>query len=306
MVTCQLFYGSTAELLYGSALLYNLRVLERQWGTRKFASFIFTTYTLTLGSHFLGYYFDFAKMVLPFTESLASGLYGPIFALLFFFVRDVHSSSVINQSNFSISNKWFTYFIAFRMMMVSKKSYVAAILGLLSGVAWSCNFLYLRKWIFVPNFISNMVQSVYEWFRVDEEKPAYRRTLYGATEDIQDDMMYDFMTRMQTTRRANSRLQMGQGYADTLQPADGPMQEFLNNVGIYTGDGENPQPMGNVHQRNRENGESVSFQYADDDASEEDKIQRLIEMGFTRDAVIQALHNSGHDVQSATNALLSQ
>ena len=47
-----------------------------------------------------------------------------------------------------------------------------------------------------------MVQSVYEWFRVDEEKPAYRRTLYGATEDIQDDMMYDFMTRMQTTRRA--------------------------------------------------------------------------------------------------------
>ena len=40
-----------------------------------FQSFIFTTYTLTLGSHFLGYYFDFAKMVLPFTESLASGLY---------------------------------------------------------------------------------------------------------------------------------------------------------------------------------------------------------------------------------------
>ena len=71
---------------------------------------------------------------------------------------------------------------------------------------------------------------------------------------------------------------MGQGYADTLQPADGPMQEFLNNVGIYTGDGENPQPMGNVHQRNRENGESVSFQYADDDASEEDKVWLVVDL----------------------------
>ena len=47
-----------------------------------------------------------------------------------------------------------------------------------------------------------MVQSVYEWFQVGGEKPVYRRTFYGATDEIQDDMMYDFMTRMQTTGRA--------------------------------------------------------------------------------------------------------
>ena len=65
---------------------------------------------------------------------------------------------------------------------------------------------------------------------------------------------------------------MGQGYADTLQPVDGPMQEFLNNVGMHTRHRADPQPMSNGHQRNMENGESVSFQYSDDDASEEDKV----------------------------------
>ena len=36
------------------------------------------------------------------------------------------------------------------------------------------------------------------------------------------------------------------------------------------------------------------------------QIQRLVEMGFTREAVVEALDNTSHDIQEATNVLLSQ
>ena len=48
-----------------------------------------------------------------------------------------------------------------------------------------------------------MAQSVYDWFQVDDDKPGHRKTFYGATESIQDDMMYDFMSKIQATSAQN-------------------------------------------------------------------------------------------------------
>lgn len=44
LITSQFVYGSFAELLYSSALFYNMRTLERHWGTRKFAVITLTPY----------------------------------------------------------------------------------------------------------------------------------------------------------------------------------------------------------------------------------------------------------------------
>ena len=46
-----------------------------------------------------------------------------------------------------------------------------------------------------------MAQTVYNWFQIDGDKPCHKKTFCGATEEIHDDMMYDYMTRLQASGR---------------------------------------------------------------------------------------------------------
>jgi len=47
ILTYQLCYTNSTEVLFAAMTLYNMRVIERLWGSRKYASFILLTYTLT-------------------------------------------------------------------------------------------------------------------------------------------------------------------------------------------------------------------------------------------------------------------
>eukprot|EP00112_Aurelia_sp_Birch-Aquarium-sp1_P017330 Seg4001.2 transcript_id=Seg4001.2/GoldUCD/mRNA.D3Y31 product="Ubiquitin-associated domain-containing protein 2" protein_id=Seg4001.2/GoldUCD/D3Y31 len=326
LITSQLIYDSTAEFIYGSALLYNLRILERQWGTRKFASFILATCTLTLGSHFLSNSCDFIKEYFPVTETMASGLYGPIFALMIFYMKDVYSGAILNQNGFSITNKWMNYLIAFRMFFVNRRSFVAGILGLISGLAYRYNFLYVNDLLYVPRSASNFAQSVYNWFKTGEDsEPRHRKAFYGATEEIHDDIVYDYLSRLQTMRRGhaqNARERTGQGYADTLQPIGNPLQDLFDSLrmqnrpaGPQNRHVEHQNLLAENHERQLPNQERSDHRSGEEnnataqetnDTTDDDKIQRLVEMGFTREAVVEALDNTSHNIQEATNVLLSQ
>lgn len=48
ILTFQTAYTSSVELLFSTALLYQLRVLERLWGSRKYASFLFVCFCLNV------------------------------------------------------------------------------------------------------------------------------------------------------------------------------------------------------------------------------------------------------------------
>lgn len=48
IATFQLAYSTSSELLFAAAIIYQLRVLERIWGSRKFASFLVATYGLCI------------------------------------------------------------------------------------------------------------------------------------------------------------------------------------------------------------------------------------------------------------------
>nr|OQO23693.1 hypothetical protein B0A51_11837 [Rachicladosporium sp. CCFEE 5018] len=47
LLTWPLVFTNSTEVLFGTMTLYQLRVIERLWGSRKFASFIFSTYIYT-------------------------------------------------------------------------------------------------------------------------------------------------------------------------------------------------------------------------------------------------------------------
>ena len=69
---------------------------------------------------------------------------------------------------------------------------------------------------------------------------------------------------------------MGQGYADTLQPGAGPMQEFLNDVRMHGRNrDQQQQQMPNFSQGNEGSGMTSPHQndaIENDAASEEDKV----------------------------------
>lgn len=48
ILTFQLAYTTSTEVLFSAALIYQLRVLERMWGSRKFASFVVASYGLCM------------------------------------------------------------------------------------------------------------------------------------------------------------------------------------------------------------------------------------------------------------------
>ncbi|KAL1881097.1 hypothetical protein VTK73DRAFT_4774 [Phialemonium thermophilum] len=47
ILTYQLCYTNSSEVLFAAMLLYNMRVIERMWGSRKYASFILSSACLT-------------------------------------------------------------------------------------------------------------------------------------------------------------------------------------------------------------------------------------------------------------------
>ncbi|KAF5006116.1 hypothetical protein FDECE_7488 [Fusarium decemcellulare] len=47
LLTYQLCYTNSTEVLFAAMSLYNLRIVERMWGSRKFASFMTATFLLT-------------------------------------------------------------------------------------------------------------------------------------------------------------------------------------------------------------------------------------------------------------------
>ena len=61
--------------------------------------------------------------------------------------------------------------------------------------------------LYVPRSVSEFAQSVYNWFKTDEDsEPKHRKTFYGATEEIHDDIVYDYMARLQTIRRGHAQV----------------------------------------------------------------------------------------------------
>lgn len=81
LLTFQFAYTSATEVLVSAALLYQFRVLERMWGSRKYASFIFITWiSLTVLTPLLALMLKLGS--LGVYNYIPAGLVGLVFAAL--------------------------------------------------------------------------------------------------------------------------------------------------------------------------------------------------------------------------------
>ncbi len=106
-------FSNSAELLFGSVLLYHYRLIERQWGSAKFASFIaftavfssaiYATVLLVLGKY-VG------------VQRLASGPYAFVYACLFYSFQKIPVSQKFNVFGVTFSDKSYIYIIALQVV----------------------------------------------------------------------------------------------------------------------------------------------------------------------------------------------
>lgn len=290
LVSAQLANEHTFDLLSTCVLLYHFLALERRFGTAKYVSFVLFTWSLSLGLYSTAYS---SRLLHPHISNIAKlpmGMHGPLFAMLLYYFTDIPPGKEKSTGfNLPFSKKLFVYSIAVQYALSSRQAILMSSCGLLSGLIYKLNLLNVQDWFRIPKPICKYVEKVYSFVCPQPVDPVCRDSFMGATEAIQDDIMFDYYNKMQQMRinhigmPQNVRQFTGQGYSDILNPSFGGFQ--------------NP-PTGpelpNAHQ-----------QQAQAQSADETKVQALVDMGFAREAVVLALSNSANNIEQATNVLLS-
>lgn len=152
-LTYQLCYTNSSEVLFASMTLYNMRLIERMWGSRKYASFILTSACITA---------ILPPLLTLILRPLTFGVFnylpaGPtpiIFAILaqyhaiiphIYKYRLALSASPPTDNNFvglTFSDKSYRYLLAAQLALFQwPGSVLGAAIGWLVGYAWRIDLL---------------------------------------------------------------------------------------------------------------------------------------------------------------------
>ncbi|XP_029601170.1 ubiquitin-associated domain-containing protein 2-like [Salmo trutta] len=174
-----------------SLLIYNFRILERRFGSTKFASFLFGTWVLTALVDFLlaeafHYLFDYQVAELP------AGLLGPVFSLFVPFYSSIPKVPVTQLlGQISITNKSLVYIVGLQLLTSSPFMWLVALSGLLSGKLYHGNALRVQRLLFVPRWLSRVGALVLEPLFSGPLPPSETPLGMGATLDIQRQQRMD-------------------------------------------------------------------------------------------------------------------
>ncbi|KAI9733788.1 MAG: hypothetical protein M1818_007055 [Claussenomyces sp. TS43310] len=148
MLIYQFCYTNSSEVLFAAMMVYNLRIIERLWSPRKFASFVLLSYALTT----LLTPIVLAIILRPISFNkinyLPAGLTPIIFAILaqyhasiphIYKYRLATSSSPANApfAGLTFSDKSYTYLIAAQLSLSQfPGSLLCAVVGWVVGYSW--------------------------------------------------------------------------------------------------------------------------------------------------------------------------
>ncbi|KAL7749478.1 hypothetical protein RI367_005032 [Sorochytrium milnesiophthora] len=143
LLTSHFVFSTSSEILFGGLLFYHLRVLERLYGSKKYAAFLTVTTTLTtlleigvlVAFHSLGW-----RMV-------PSGPYGVIFASLYMYQNEVPVTDRFRLLGIAFSQKSFVYLMAIQLLASQyPNSLVSAACGFLAGAMYAADVGRIRRW----------------------------------------------------------------------------------------------------------------------------------------------------------------
>nr|XP_006115518.1 ubiquitin-associated domain-containing protein 2 [Pelodiscus sinensis] len=287
----RLVFGRTVcldlkDAFCSSLLIYNFRIFERRYGSRKFSSFL-------LGSWMLSALFDLLLVeVVQYAfgitiSSLPSGFLAPVFALFVPFFCSIPRMQVTQiLGQFPITNKTLVYILGLQLITSDSYIWIVAVSGLISGMCYNSSVLKVHQVLCVPSWLAKIFSWTLEPIFSSAEPSNEIRVGMGATVDIQRQQRMELLDRqLMMSQFAQMRLQrQHQGRLINWNRLFPPLRQRRNAN----------------YQDNRH-----SDQEAPPPAEvSEEQVARLMEMGFSRVDALEALRASNNDLNVATNFLL--
>ncbi|XP_034040945.1 ubiquitin-associated domain-containing protein 2 [Thalassophryne amazonica] len=277
-----------------SLLIYNFRIFERRFGTRKFASFLLGTWCLSALMDIL--LAQTVQFLLDYeVEELPAGLLAPVFSLFVPFYLTIPRmpvTQVLGQVH--ITNKFLVYIVGLQLLTSSPFMWLLALSGLISGGLYLSNLLRLQKLMFVPSWVSRLGRHVLEPLFSSSQPTGETPLGMGATLDIQRQQRMDLLDQQLLLAQYNEARRNAR-----QQPQSGLLQwtRFFPTL-RHRGQNHPPaQPHTQAHA-------SSQPPLLDNSPVAEEQVARLVEMGFSRTDALEALRASNNDITMATNFLL--
>ncbi|XP_059129162.1 ubiquitin-associated domain-containing protein 2 isoform X2 [Peromyscus eremicus] len=254
-----------------SLLIYNFRIFERRYGSRKFASFL-------LGSWVLSALFDLILVEavqyligVTVANNLPSGFLAPVFALFVPFYRSIPRVQVAQiLGPLSITNKTLIY-----------------ILGLqIAGMCYDCQVFQVHQVLRIPGSMAQFFSWALEPVFSSSEPTSEARVGMGATVDIQ---------RQQRVEQLDRQLMLSQ-YAHVRRQRQ-QQGGMINWNRLFP-------PLRQRRNINYQDGPRSEQRASPPLEVSEEQVARLMEMGFSRGDALEALRASNNDLNVATNFLL--
>ncbi|XP_042661790.1 ubiquitin-associated domain-containing protein 2 isoform X2 [Tyto alba] len=255
-----------------SLLIYNFRIFERRYGSRKFSSFL-------LGAWMLSALFDL--LLVEITDL------GPVFALFVPFYSSIPRVQVAQVlGHFSITNKTLVYILGLQLLTSGSYIWILALSGLVSGICYNSNILKVHRILCVPSWVAKIFSWTLEPIFSSAEPPNEVRVGMGATVDIQRQQRMELLDRQimmsQVAQMRRQRQQQG---------------GMINWNRLFP-------PLRHRHNANYQDHHPSEQDTPPPTEVSEEQVARLMEMGFSRGDALEALRASNNDLNVATNFLL--
>ncbi|XP_026971737.1 ubiquitin-associated domain-containing protein 2 isoform X3 [Sagmatias obliquidens] len=254
-----------------SLLIYNFRIFERRYGSRKFASFLLGSWVLSVVGDFILVEAVRYSFGITAARNLPSGFLAPVFALFVPFYCSIPRVQVAHiLGPLSITNKTLIY-----------------ILGLqISGLCYNSKMLQVHEVLCVPSWMAKFCSWTLEPIFSSSEPTSEARIGMGATVDIQRQQRMELLDRqLMLSQFAQVRRQRQQ---------QGGM---INWNRLFP-------PLRQRRNVNYQDGRQSEQQASPPLEVSEEQVARLMEMGFSRGDALEALRASNNDLNVATNFLL--
>nr|KAJ3413564.1 hypothetical protein HK105_002043 [Polyrhizophydium stewartii] len=270
-------FTSSAEILFGTLLIYQFRILERHWGTSKFAAFFAV-------SSAAGTVVDVALLVALRSMGIvrvAPGPYAFIAAAVLVYGAQVPDTYHFKVLGVKFGDKTFVYALAFQLAIAAfPGSTVAWIGGILAGLAYMHNLGGVKAWRF-PAVLQSLASAMLR--PLLDVDPAPDSRLSAATPEGRRQAL-----RQRTAQR---QAQVASMMAD-ITPAVGAAAAA---AAAATGPGVAP--------RNAD-GSPAAAMPAEAVVPDSDSLEIMVGMGFDRQLATDALVRRRNDVSLAVADLL--
>ncbi|CAO3687266.1 unnamed protein product [Umbelopsis ramanniana] len=267
-------FANSSDLLFGGIMIYHMRVIERHFGTAKYAAFIAIAWLVSTLLE-VGALVMLAKLGL---RSIPAGPFAILFAMLYQYHRIIPVTYKFKIFGVTLSDKMYIYVIATHMMLSQSIATIApAACGLFAGALYRSDIIGIKRWRF-PKVVNNFATRFLLPFVASA--PAARSTATTPEQRAQSTglPMEAMMASGIRNRRQAGRAGQPRG------GVDGTMREYI----------------GTLAGRAPEAGTSAR-------PPSEEHIAILMTMfpGQTRETVIHALATAHNDLNRAVEIMLS-